>query len=80
MSGLPKSLPAITAAFAVQSAAALLWAGAAANRLEQLEQAQGLRPALEVRIARLEEQTAHLNAALGRIENKLDRALAEDRP
>ncbi|MEE4212603.1 MAG: hypothetical protein V2I43_25435 [Parvularcula sp.] len=74
-----KLVSAVTAAVAVQSIAALLWAGAAANRLAQIEEELGERPALEVRTARLEEQTSHLNAALVRIETKLDRALEEAR-
>ncbi|MEM6914573.1 MAG: hypothetical protein AAF511_11415 [Pseudomonadota bacterium] len=66
---------AIAGALTMQTIAALLWAGAAAERLSQLEHERGRLTALEVRTARLEEQTDHLRATLARIEQKLDRAL-----
>ena len=71
----PRLILALAGTLAVQTMAALLWAGAAAERLSQLEHERGRLAALEVRAARLEEQTGHLRTALIRIEDKLDRAL-----
>ncbi|MEO1658905.1 MAG: hypothetical protein AAFR65_14420 [Pseudomonadota bacterium] len=71
----PRLIVAIAGALTMQTIAALLWAGAAAERLSQLELERGRLTALEVRAARLEEQTDHLRTTLARIEQKLDRAL-----
>src|SRR5690606_32081207 len=54
---------AVILTIATQTAAALLWAGAAGERLA----------ALELRTARLEEQTKSANASLARIEARLAR-------
>jgi hypothetical protein len=70
----------LSAVLLVQTITGLLWAGAAAARLNHLEAQLGGVSALEVRAARLEEQTLHLRAALGRIEAKLDRALTDEAP
>ncbi|GGY53169.1 hypothetical protein [Parvularcula lutaonensis] len=69
---------ALSTALCVQMIAALLWAGAAAQRLDTLEEQLRRMAVLEVRAARLEEQTLHLRSALDRIENKLDRALHDE--
>jgi hypothetical protein len=66
------------AALTIQIVAGLLWAGAAAQRLQNLEAQAARMTTLEVRAARLEEQTLHLRSALERIEGKLDRALTEE--
>jgi hypothetical protein len=66
------------AALTIQVVAGLLWAGAAAQRLQTLEAQLSRMATLEVRAARLEEQTVHLRSALQRIELKLDRALTEE--
>ena len=71
----PRLVLAIAGTLTMQTMAALLWAGAAAERLSQLENERGRLTSLEIRAARLEEQTDHLRAALIRIEEKLDRAL-----
>ena len=56
----------------VQTAGALLWAGAAEARLSQLEtQAAADLPVAE-RLARLEEQMIGARQSLGRIERRLD--------
>ena len=56
----------------VQTAGALLWAGAAEARLSQLEtQAAADMPVAE-RLARLEEQMMGARQSLGRIERQLD--------
>lgn len=68
---------ALGAAVLVQSALGLMWAGAAAERLQQLEKGADVSSEIVVRTARLEEQTAAMRASLMRIEMKLDRANAE---
>ena len=62
----------IGAAVLAQSAFALIWAGAAAERLAQLERQADAREVLLVRTARLEEQIASVKATLHRIETKID--------
>lgn len=69
---------AFVAAVLIQIIAGLIWAGAAAQRLDYLESQLARSAALEVRAARLEEQNTHLRSALERIERKLDRALVEE--
>jgi hypothetical protein len=68
---------ALGAAVLAQSALGLLWAGAAAERLDQLETRAEVASEIIVRTARLEEQTAAIRASLARIETKLDRAKEE---
>jgi len=70
---------AMVATIGIQSVMGLLWIGAASNRLNTLEASMEQMAALEIRSARLEEQSLHLRDAVGRIEAKLDYALlAED--
>ncbi|MEQ1931161.1 MAG: hypothetical protein ABL957_11635 [Parvularculaceae bacterium] len=64
---------AVGAALVVQTALALLWAGAAAERLGQLERRADASSEIIERTARLEEQAAAMRASLARIEAKLDR-------
>ena len=62
----------LVVAVLVQTAGALLWAGAAEARLSQLEaQATADLPVAE-RLARLEEQMIMARQSLGRIERRLD--------
>jgi len=63
---------AVGAAILVQTALALLWSGAAAERLAQLERRSDATAEMLVRTARLEEQLAALRAQLVRIETKID--------
>lgn len=63
---------AIGTAIVVQTAFALIWAGAAGERLTQLEQRTDNSVILTERTARLEEQVIHMRSTLDRIENKLD--------
>lgn len=56
----------------LQSAAALLWAGAAAERIKQLEQRTGRLSAISERLTRMEEQMAQARVSLERIEKRLD--------
>ncbi|WP_421863779.1 hypothetical protein [Parvibaculum sp.] len=62
---------AVILAILMQSAAALLWAGAANERLAGLEARTERIGELVERTARLEEQAKAANAALGRIEERL---------
>jgi hypothetical protein len=68
---------AIGAALLVQTALALIWAGAASERLSQLERRTDANAAMIERTARLEEQVRFISATLTRIEAKLDRAARE---
>jgi Tfp pilus assembly protein PilE len=70
---------ALGAAVLIQSALALVWAGAAAERLVQLERRADASAELLERAARLEEQTAAMRASLARIEARLDRQNQENR-
>ncbi|MEW6089454.1 MAG: hypothetical protein AB1647_00840 [Pseudomonadota bacterium] len=64
---------AVILTIAMQTGAALLWAGAAAERLTALEARTERIGELVERIARLEEQTKAANASLARIEERLGR-------
>ena len=71
---LEKRFPAaLVAAFLLQTAGALFWAGSAAERLNALERAaQDDKGAIE-RVAVLEEDMRAVKGTLDRIETKLDR-------
>jgi len=73
--GLEKKLPAaLVAAFLLQTAGALFWAGQAAERITELERGAGAdRSAIE-RVAVLEAEMRAMKESLDRIERKLDRA------
>ncbi|MDO8423572.1 MAG: hypothetical protein Q7S99_15575 [Parvibaculum sp.] len=60
----------------LQTGAALMWSGAAAERLSALELRSARTDEVVERTARLEEQTKAMRASLTRIEEKLDRAIA----
>lgn len=63
---------AVALALGLQTATALLWAGAAAERIDTLErQAAEARPVAE-RLARMEAQLAAARTQLDRIETKVD--------
>ena len=62
----------VGAAFFAQSALAFMWAGAAAERIDQLERRVDAREELIVRTARLEEQVSAIRVSLIRIEQKLE--------
>ena len=68
-----KKIPAaLVAAFLLQSAGALFWAGSAAERIAALERTLSRDQAAIERVSVLEEQSADMKAALARIEAKLD--------
>ena len=64
---------AIVITVALQAAGALLWAGQAAARIDELQSRIEAQAPVAERLARLEEQAASTRAALDRIEAKLDR-------
>ncbi|MDE2112951.1 MAG: hypothetical protein KGJ79_17580 [Alphaproteobacteria bacterium] len=71
---LDKRLPAaLVAAFLLQSAGALFWAGSAAERIAVLERTQAEDRTAVERVAVLEDQIATMKQTLDRIETKLDR-------
>jgi uncharacterized coiled-coil protein SlyX len=69
-----KRIPAaLVAAFFIQTAGALFWAGSAAERITVLERTvAGDQTAIE-KVAVLEEQVGEMKQSLDRIETKLDR-------
>ena len=71
---LEKTFPAaLVAAFLLQSAGAIYWAGSAANRIAVLEQTQARNQTTIDRVAVMQEQIAEMKQQLTRIETKLDR-------
>ncbi len=68
----PRLALALAGTFIVQTAAALLWAGASGERLAQLERRADASSQLIERTARLEEQVYYMRATLERIEQKID--------
>jgi len=71
---------AVGAAFVIQSACAFIWAGAAAERIDQLERRVNASQELIERTARLEEQVQMVRTTLTRIERKIDDSTQEARP
>jgi hypothetical protein len=70
---LDRKIPAaLVAAFLLQTAGALFWAGSAAERIADLERVVARDQSAIERVAVLEEQVAAIKDALARIENKLD--------
>lgn len=63
----------VIVAVVLQAGGALLWAGQAAARIDQLEDRVEAQGPLAERLARLEEQASAARAALERIETKLER-------
>ena len=71
---LDKRLPAaLVAAFLLQTAGALFWAGQAAERIAVLERAVANDQSAIEHVAVLEDRIAMMTKQLDRIENKLDR-------
>ena len=66
---------ALVVTFILQTGAALMWSGAAAERLTALELRSGRTDEMVERTARLEEQSKAMQASLMRIEEKLDRVV-----
>jgi hypothetical protein len=72
--GPEKRIPAaLVAAFLLQTAGALFWAGSAAERIADLERTLHADQGAIGQVAVLEEQVRAIRASLDRIENKLDR-------
>ncbi len=73
----PRSFPAaLVAAFLLQTAGALFWAGSAAERITVLEQTVTRDQAAIEKVAVLEEQVRAIKQSVDRIEMKLDRKSA----
>ena len=69
-----KRIPAaLVAAFLLQTAGALFWAGNEAQRIADLERARAADQTAIEKVAVLEEQVRAIKESLDRIENKLDR-------
>lgn len=62
----------VVVALALQTSGALIWAGAASERLDQLEARAEAGAAANERLARLEEHAVHTRAALDRIERRMN--------
>lgn len=74
---LDRHIPvALVVAILLQTGVALMWSGAAAERLSALETRSGRTDEVVERTARLEEQSQAMRASLARIEEKLDRVVA----
>ena len=67
-----KFTAAFVLALAVQTGGALLWAGAAAQRIEVLEQKVERTAPVYERLARVEAELEAVRAQLDRIENKVE--------
>ncbi|MFM1976119.1 MAG: hypothetical protein RL145_965 [Pseudomonadota bacterium] len=63
---------AILLTLVLQAIAALLWVGAAAQRLDNLESEVKLQQPILERMARIEAQVAAVRSSLDRIENHID--------
>tara|TARA_R110002096_G_scaffold76151_1_gene180254 strand:+ start:312 stop:560 length:249 start_codon:yes stop_codon:yes gene_type:complete len=63
----------VVVALALQTGGALIWAGAAGERLDRLEREMAPVAATSERLARLEEQMEQARESLARIERRLDR-------
>lgn len=71
--GPERRLPAaLVAAFLLQTAGALFWAGSAAERIADLERTAATDQAAIEKVAVLEEQVKSIKESLDRIESKLD--------
>jgi hypothetical protein len=62
----------VLVALALQTSGALIWAGAASERLSQLEAQMAASAGSNERLARLEEHAAYTRVALDRIERRLN--------
>jgi hypothetical protein len=67
-----KVTAALVLAVVVESAGVLIWAGAASERLKEVELRVAAQSSMAERMARLEVRQEEAAAQLGRIERKLD--------
>ena len=67
-----KVTAALALAVVVESAGVLIWAGAASERLKEVEIRVAAQSLMAERMARLEVRQEEAAAQLGRIERKLD--------
>jgi hypothetical protein len=73
MLDIKKAPAALVAAFLLQTAGALFWAGSAAEGIDVLERTTSGNQATIEKVAVLEVQVAEMKQSLDRIETKLDR-------
>jgi hypothetical protein len=71
---------ALVAAFLLQTAGALFWAGSAAERISVLERDAANDRAAVAQVAVVEEQVTDMRQSLSRIEAKLDRIDTKENP
>ena len=64
---------ALIVAVALQAAAALMWAGRASARIDEMHKRLDTQVPVAERLARLEEQATAARSALARIESRLER-------
>ena len=69
----PRINAAVILALLLQTATAFMWAGAAENRIGQLEMRVATREQFFERTARLEENVTAIRKSVDRLEEKLDR-------
>ncbi|MBG52594.1 MAG: hypothetical protein CML99_09275 [Rhodobiaceae bacterium] len=69
---------ALILALVMQTAGALTWAGAASERISQLERRTSESSEIGERTARVEEQVRYMRTILDRIEQKLDRVVERE--
>ncbi|WP_425995541.1 hypothetical protein [Caulobacter sp. DWR1-3-2b1] len=65
---------ALIVAVALQAATALMWAGRASARIDEMQSRLSAQAPVAERLARLEEQASATRASLDRIEAKLERS------
>lgn len=65
---------ALIVAIVLQAAAALMWAGRASARIDEMQSRLDTQAPVAERLARLEEQVLAARAALDRIEARLERS------
>ncbi|MGF1462076.1 MAG: hypothetical protein ACFB2Z_02720 [Maricaulaceae bacterium] len=73
-----KLVLALAGAMAMETVGGLVWAGAAAERLNQLERQAATNASAAVRLSRLEAQIEDARRALDRIEGRLSAAVCAD--
>jgi hypothetical protein len=67
-----KITAAVILAVVIETCGVMLWAGAQAQRLDEMEARLELQRPVAERLARLETQVANAQASLDRIERRLD--------
>ncbi|MEM6852267.1 MAG: hypothetical protein AAF527_11085 [Pseudomonadota bacterium] len=74
-----RTFVAVIMTLAVQTAAALVWAGSANERITQIERRASDQADLGERVAGIESDARHIRRSLDRIERKLEHLAARPR-